>query len=230
MKKIGLIGGLSWQSTVEYYRVINEESNRRLGGGLDTVECILYSVNLTQKLGRIAEGNKSSWGRSFWTSGKTGSCGGGCAPFVHQHHARCLRRAFRWAFGPGYPYRRRHCRCHQKQGLQKVALLGTPFTMTQPFYKGRLKQLHGIDVLLPTEEQGEEIYRVINEELTFHILKRGIPPLFSGCNRFFAGARRQGAILGCTEIPLLIQQEHTDLPVFDTTVLHAMAAVDAALA
>lgn len=70
MKKIGLIGGLSWQSTVEYYRVINEESNRRLGGGLDTAECILYSVNLAQKLGRMAAGNKSSWVKNSWTSAK----------------------------------------------------------------------------------------------------------------------------------------------------------------
>ncbi len=80
----------------------------------------------------------------------------------------------------------------KKQGLQKVALLGTPFTMSQPFYKDRLKHLHGIDVIVPTEEQGQEIYRVINEELTFHILKREIPPLFSGCDRFFARSRRPG--------------------------------------
>lgn len=70
MKKIGLIGGLSWQSTVEYYRVINEESNRRLGGGLDTVECILYSVNLAQKLGRMARGEQKQLGQEFLDIGE----------------------------------------------------------------------------------------------------------------------------------------------------------------
>ena len=70
MKKIGLIGGLSWQSTVEYYRVINEESNRRLGGGLDTAECILYSVNLAQKLGRMARGEQKQLGEEFLDIGK----------------------------------------------------------------------------------------------------------------------------------------------------------------
>ena len=118
----------------------------------------------------------------------------------------------------------------KKQGLTKVALLGTPFTLTQPFYKDRLKKLHGIDVVIPTKEQGEEIYRVINEELTFHILKEESRRYFLDVIDSLRAQGAQGAILGCTEIPLLIQQEHTALPVFDTTVLHAMAAVDAAFA
>ena len=89
-----------------------------------------------------------------------------------------------------------------------MALLGTPFTMTQPFYKGRLKQLHGVDVLLPTEEQGEEIYRVINEELTFkHILKEESRRYFLDVIDSLRAQGAQGRLLGCTEIPLLIQQE-----------------------
>ena len=214
MKKIGLIGGLSWQSTVEYYRVINEESNRRLGGGLDTAECILYSVNLAQKLGRMARGEQKQLGEEFLDIGKKLVAAGAdmillCTNTMHAVYD---------VLSSGL------------SGLQKVALLGTPFTMSQPFYKDRLKHLHGIDVIVPTEEQGQEIYRVINEELTFHILKEKSRRYFLDVIDSLRDQGAQGAILGCTEIPLLIQQEHTDLPVFDTTVLHAMAAVDAALA
>lgn len=213
MKKIGLIGGLSWQSTVEYYRVINEESNRRLGGGLDTVECHPLFCQPGPKAGTDGRGEQKQLGQEFLDIGeKLVAAGADMLPFVHQHHARCLRRAFQWAFGPGYSYRRRHCRCHQKTGLAKGGAAGNPFTMTQPFYKGRLKQLHGIDVLLPTEEQGEEIYRVINEELTFHILKEESRRYFLDVIDSLRAQGAQGAILGCTEIPLLIQQEHTDLP------------------
>lgn len=231
MKKIGLIGGLSWQSTVEYYRVINEESNRRLGGGLDTVECILYSVNLAQKLGRMARGEQKQLGQEFLDIGKKLVAAGADVLLLCTNTMHAVYDVLSDGLSvPVIHIADATADAIKKQGLQKVALLGTPFTMTQPFYKGRLKQLHGIDVLLPTEEQGEEIYRVINEELTFHILKEESRRYFLDVIDSLRAQGAQGAILGCTEIPLLIQQEHTDLPVFDTTVLHAMAAVDAALA
>ena len=231
MKKIGLIGGLSGQSTVEYYRVINEESNRRLGGGLDTVECILYSVNLAQKLGRMARGEQKQLGQEFLDIGEKLVAAGADMLLLCTNTMHAVYDVLSDGLSvPVIHIADATADAIKKQGLQKVALLGTPFTMTQPFYKGRLKQLHGIDVLLPTEEQGEEIYRVINEELTFHILKEESRRYFLDVINSLRAQGAQGAILGCTEIPLLIQQEHTDLPVFDTTVLHAMAAVDAALA
>lgn len=230
MKKIGLIGGLSWQSTVEYYRVINEESNRRLGG-LGTAECILYSVNLAEKLGRMARGEEKQLGEEFLDISKKLVSAGADMILLCTNTMHAVYDVL--ADGLSVPVIHiadATAAAIKKQGLTKVALLGTPFTMTQPFYKDRLKKLHGIDVVIPTKEQGEEIYRVINEELTFHILKEESRRYFLDVIDSLRAQGAQGAILGCTEIPLLIQQEHTDLPVFDTTVLHAMAAVDAAFA
>ena len=230
MKKIGLIGGLSWQSTVEYYRVINEESNRRLGG-LGTAECILYSVNLAEKLGRMARGEEKQLGEEFLDVSKKLVSAGADMILLCTNTMHAVYDVL--ADGLSVPVIHiadATAAAIKKQGLTKVALLGTPFTMNQPFYKDRLKKLHGIDVVIPTKEQGEEIYRVINEELTFHILKEESRRYFLDVIDSLRAQGAQGAILGCTEIPLLIQQEHTALPVFDTTVLHAMAAVDAAFA
>ena len=230
MKKIGLIGGLSWQSTVEYYRVINEESNRRLGG-LGTAECILYSVNLAEKLGRMARGEEKQLGEEFLDVSKKLVFAGADMILLCTNTMHAVYDVL--ADGLSVPVIHiadATAAAIKKQGLTKVALLGTPFTLTQPFYNDRLKKLHGIDVVIPTKEQGEEIYRVINEELTFHILKEESRRYFLDVIDSLRAQGAQGAILGCTEIPLLIQQEHTALPVFDTTVLHAMAAVDAAFA
>ena len=158
MKKIGLIGGLSWQSTVEYYRVINEESNRRLGG-LGTAECILYSVNLAEKLGRMARGEEKQLGEEFLDVSKKLVSAGADMILLCTNTMHAVYDVL--ADGLSVPVIHiadATAAAIKKQGLTKVALLGTPFTMTQPFYKDRLKKLHGIDVVIPTKEQGEEIY------------------------------------------------------------------------
>ena len=230
MKKIGLIGGLSWQSTVEYYRIINEESNRRLGG-LDTAECILYSVNLAEKLGRMTRGEYQQLGQEFLDVGQKLVAGGADMVLLCTNTMHAVYDTLSAGLSvPVLHIADATAAAIRRQGLTKVALLGTPFTLTQPFYKDRLKQLYGIDVVIPTPEQGAEIYRVIQEELTFHLLKESSRRYFLDVLDTLRAQGAQGVILGCTEIPLLIQQQHTDLPVFDTTTLHALAAVDEALA
>ena len=230
MKKIGLIGGLSWQSTVEYYRIINEESNRRLGG-LDTAECILYSVNLAEKLGRMTRGEYQQLGQEFLEVGQKLVAAGADMVLLCTNTMHAVYDTLSAGLSvPVLHIADATAAAIRRQGLTKVALLGTPFTLTQPFYKDRLKQLHGIDVVIPTPEQGAEIYRVIQEELTFHLLKESSRRYFLDVLDTLRAPGAQGVILGCTEIPLLIQQQHTDLPVFDTTTLHALAAVDEALA
>lgn len=230
MKKIGLIGGLSWQSTVEYYRIINEESNRRLGG-LDTAECILYSVNLAEKLGRMTRGEYQQLGQEFLDVGQKLVAAGADMVLLCTNTMHAVYDTLSAGLSvPVLHIADATAAAIRRQGLTKVALLGTPFTLTQPFYKDRLKQLHGIDVVIPTPEQGAEIYRVIQEELTFHLLKESSRRYFLDVLDTLRAQGAQGVILGCTEIPLLIQQQHTDLPVFDTTTLHALAAVDEALA
>ena len=230
MKKIGLIGGLSWQSTVEYYRIINEESNRRLGG-LDTAECILYSVNLAEKLGRMTRGEYQQLGQEFLDVGQKLVAAGADMVLLCTNTMHAVYDTLSAGLSvPVLHIADASAAAIRRQGLTKVALLGTPFTLTQPFYKDRLKQLHGIDVVIPNPEQGAEIYRVIQEELTFHLLKESSRRYFLDVLDTLRAQGAQGVILGCTEIPLLIQQQHTDLPVFDTTTLHALAAVDEALA
>ena len=103
--------------------------------------------------------------------------------------------------------------------------MGTPFTMGQDFYKGRLRDKHGIEVIVPQESEWNEIYRVIQEELTFGILKDESRKYFLSVIEELRSRGAEGVILGCTEIPMLIKQNDTDLPVLDTTALHAMAAV-----
>ena len=230
MKKIGLIGGLSWPSTVEYYRIINAESNRRLGG-LDTAECILYSVNLAEKLGRMTRGEYQQLGQEFLDVGQKLVAAGADMVLLCTNTMHAVYDTLSAGLSvPVLHIADATAAAIRRQGLTKVALLGTPFTLTQPFYKDRLKQLHGIDVVIPTPEQGAEIYRVIQEELTFHLLKESSRRYFLDVLDTLRAQGAQGVILGCTEIPLLIQQQHTDLPVFDTTTLHALAAVDEALA
>ena len=225
MKRIGLIGGLSWQSTVDYYRIINEESARRLGG-LNNVESIAYSVNLNEMLEHMGRGEVDILEEKFAAVGKKLEQAGAdlivlCTNTMHAASARLEREI-------NIPF------IHiadatadeiKRLGLHKVGLMGTPFTMGQDFYKGRLTEKYGIEVIVPQEGEWEEIYRVIQEELTFGILKEESRKYFLSVMEELRARGAEGVILGCTEIPMLIKQSDTDLPVLDTTALHAMAAV-----
>ena len=213
MKRIGLIGGLSWQSTVDYYRIINEESAKRLGG-LNNVESIVYSVNLNEMLEHMGKGEVEILGGKFAAVGKkleeagadlivlcTNTMHAACAQLEESIHVPFIHIADATADEI------------KRLGLHKVGLMGTPFTMGQDFYKGRLRDKHGIEVI------------VIQEELTFGILKDESRKYFLSVIEELRSRGAEGVILGCTEIPMLIKQTDTDLPVLDTTALHAMAAV-----
>jgi len=228
VKTIGLIGGLSWQSTVEYYRIINEESGRRLGGNR-TAQVILYSVSLEEMLGHMERGEKELLREKFVRIGQTLKQAGAqeLVLCTNTMHAVCdgLEQAV------GLPFLHiadATAAAIKSRGFTKVGLLGTPFTMGQHFYKGRLWERHGIQVITPPEEEFPEIYRVITEELTFHKIKEASRAYYLSQIEALARRGAQGVILGCTEIPLLIQQQHTPIPVFDTTTLHALAAVELA--
>lgn len=225
MKKIGMIGGLSWQSTVDYYRVANEESNKLLGG-CDTAEILMYSVNLAEMLGYAGKNDKVTLARRLSDVAKTlEDAGAGlvvlCTNTMHMV-APEIEAALHVPFlhiadAAAYEIKRR--------GFTKVGLLGTPFTMSQPFYRQRLKELHGIDVVIPDERHHAEIYRVITEELTFGKLLDSSRTYFLSVIEELRAQGAQGVVLGCTEIPMLIKQKDTDLPVFDTATLHAAEAV-----
>ncbi|MGD8753484.1 MAG: amino acid racemase, partial [Anaerolineales bacterium] len=114
-------------------------------------------------------------------------------------------------------------------GLRRVGLLGTKFTMEQDFYYGRLVQVHGLEVITPSEEERELVHQVIFDELCLGVVRDSSRQAYLRIMENLREAGAQGVIEGCTEIVMLVQQEHTDIPLFDTTEIHAEAAVEAAL-
>lgn len=228
MKTIGLIGGLSWQSTVDYYRIINEESAKRLGG-LNNVKTIVYSVNLAEMLGHMERGETQIAAEKFAAVGKTLE-GAGAEVLIlctNTMHAVCHKLEESLSI-PFVHITDATGAAIQKQGIKKIGLIGTPFTMGQDFLKGRLERSFGLTVLTPPESCYDAIFRVITEELTFGILKEESRRYYLQVMEELRSRGAEGIILGCTEIPMLIKQSDTDLPVFDTTTLHALAAVEAA--
>ena len=229
MKKIGLIGGLSWQSSIEYYRIINEQSNLLLGGS-HTVESIMYSTDLPQKLGLMSRRETAELAREFIDISNSLAAAGAGMVLLCTNTMHAVFDEIESSISlPMIHIADATAQAIKEKGLKKVALLGTVFTMQQPFYKDRLAR-HGIEVTVPSEDEAQEIHRVIVDELTFGDIRESSRALYLDImERLRREEGAEGAILGCTEIPLLIHQEHTDIPVFDTTFLHAMAAVKLAL-
>ena len=223
MKTIGLIGGMSWESTVTYYQIINETIKNRLGG-LHSAKCILYSVDFDEieKYQTRGEWDKSA--------------------DVLSEAAQALERA-------GVDYivictntmhkvvpeigRRIHIPIlHiadmtavqlKKQGIRKVGLLGTKYTMQQDFYKNILIR-QGIEVIVPNDDDVDVVNRVIYDELCLGKIFEKSKAAYLDIIHELARNGAQGIILGCTEIGLLIQQSDTDIPLFDTTRIHAKQA------
>ncbi|GAB4088943.1 aspartate/glutamate racemase family protein [Hydrogenophaga soli] len=228
MKTIGLIGGMSWESTTMYYQVINREVARRLGG-LHSAKFNLISLDFEDIARRQRAGDWSGMSHILSDAAqRLEDTGADCvligtntmhlvAPTVQQsiavpllHIAEVTADAI------------------VSQGLRKVGLLGTRFTMEQPFYKERLAA-RGIDCVVPDEAGRTEVHRIIFEELCkghFHPAAR--QALQAICADL-AAQGAEGIILGCTELPLILGADDLALPLFDTTTLHALAAVDFAL-
>ena len=228
MKTIGLIGGMSWESTVTYYQILNETVKQQLGG-LHSAKILLYSVDFAQieefqargqweesaeVLARAAE-NLEKAGADFLLI---------CTNTMHKVAPQVRQRISI----PLLHIAEATADALKEAGISKVGLLGTKYTMTQDFYKAKLVDA-GIEVVIPDEAGVELVNRVIYEELCLGIVKEESRRQFSGV---IAGLKEQGAqgvILGCTEIGLLVSQEDSVLPVFDTTYIHAEKAAMYAL-
>ena len=225
MKTLGMIGGMSPESTVLYYQIINREVNRRLGGN-NSANIVMHSVNFAEIVALQAQGNWQQAGVLLADSAQKlaqmGAEGLVLATNTMHKVADVIQAAV--AIPLLHVVDATAAAIHA-QGLDKVGLLGTRFTMSDGFYTQRMREL-GITTVLPNEAQQAEIHRVIFEELC--------------CNRFTDTAKRyyqqvvedlqaqgaQGVILGCTEIGLLLQAQDCALPVWDSAVIHAMAAVE----
>lgn len=228
MKTIGLIGGMSWESTVEYYRIINEEVKARLGG-LHSADCLLYSVDFAgieqcQQTGRWEEA-----GRILAQAAKRLEQGGAdfiilCTNTMHKV-AETIKEAVSIDFLHIADATAAEI---EKAGLQRVGLLGTRYTMEQEFYRERLES-RGLQVLIPREEDRLLVNNIIFQELCLGEIKPGSRREMQRIIKDLVSRGAEGVILGCTEIPLLVKKEDTAVPLFDTTRIHAVKAVDAAL-
>ena len=229
MKTIGLIGGMSWESSIEYYRIINEVTKVKLGG-LHSSKSIMYSVDFAevevlQHQDRWAEASKilidaaknlENGGADFiilctntMHKGAEDIQANIKIPFLHIADATAQRV--------------------KDSNIQTIGLLGTRFTMEEEFYKGRLTEKFGLKVNIPNAQEREIVHRVIYDELVVGKIQQRSKAQLINIIEQMVSQGAEGIILGCTEIGLLVQQEDSQVPLFDTTRIHAEAAVEYAL-
>ncbi|WP_437806172.1 aspartate/glutamate racemase family protein [Sorangium sp. So ce1078] len=229
MKTIGLIGGMSWESSLYYYRIINEAVKQRLGG-LHSAECLMFSVDFAPIEKMQAQGRWHDAGQVLADAAiRLERAGAGfivlCTNTMHKVAGVIEERTriplLHIADATGVEIQRRK--------LRRIGLLGTRFTMEQDFYRRRLTEKHDLDVLVPDGAERETIHRVIYDELCLGRIDPLSRQKYLAIIENLIAAGAEGIILGCTEIMLLVGQEDVPVPVFDTTRIHAMAAVDRAL-
>lgn len=228
MKTIGLIGGMSWESTVTYYQIINETIQQELGG-LHSAKILLYSVDFAEIEQCQATGNWEKSAEILSKAAKNLAFAGAdfiliCTNTMHKVAPQIQSHISI----PVIHIAEATADTLRKSGISKVALLGTKYTMTQDFYKDKLTAA-GIQVLIPNETDVALINNIIYEELCLGVISPGSKDIYLSIINKLAGQGAQGVILGCTEIGLLIQQSDTTLPVFDTTRIHAQKAALLAL-
>lgn len=228
MKTIGLVGGTGWISSVEYYRVINEEINK-LEGGLTFARCILYSFNY----GEIDALNKQNDMDGLFflildVSNKLISIGADCILLCTNTLHMFADRLEEKITVPLIHIAEATARQIHQQKLSKVGLLGTKYTMEQDFYKTKLAK-QNIDTIVPEPGERAFIHDTIMNELLKGIFKKESKDRLLQIIHKLHQQGAQGIVLGCTEIPLIIKAGDFDLPLFNTTIIHALAAVDFAL-
>ena len=230
MKTIGLIGGMSWESSLEYYRIINISTKERLGG-LHSAECLMFSFDFAEIESLQASGDWSTASHRLAEAAHQIEHGGGqCIVLCTNTMHKCFDAIEEAVSIDTIHIADPTAKAIQSAGIQKVALLGTAYTMEQDFYKGRLIDKFGLDVLIPDAVGREQIHRIIYEELVLGDIRDESRTVYQGIIQHLANEGAEGVILGCTEIELLIKPEHSPIATFDTTRLHALAAVDWALA
>jgi len=229
MKVIGLIGGMSWNSTLEYYRLINEGVSHRLGG-FHSARIVLYSLDF-EEIERTQGEARWDDATDILVKAGTGLKQAGadflviCTNTMHKVADLVAERT-------GLPLL--HIgdavgNAITERGLTKVGLLGTRFVMEEDFYRDRLGKCFGIEVLVPPEEERNVVDRIIYEELCHGKIESGSRRAYLKIIEGLTGRGAEGIVLGCTELPLLIRPEDVLAPLFDTTRLHAEATVKLAL-
>lgn len=228
MKTIGLIGGITWLSTMDYYRLINQQVNEQLGGGA-SAKLLISSLNFEEIKALTVTDDWNALANIMSSEAKKlEAAGAGCilmgANTMH-HIADEVQASINI---PLIHVAVETGKQISKQQLKKVALLGTKYTMQLPFYKNKLAE-QGIETIIPNETDMEYINSAIYNEMGKGIFLPERKEGFIQIIHQLKAAGAEGVILGCTEIPILIKQEDSPIPVFDTTAIHATAAVNFAL-
>ncbi|MFI8492981.1 aspartate/glutamate racemase family protein [Peribacillus butanolivorans] len=228
MKTIGLIGGMSWESSLEYYRIINEEVKTKLGG-LHSAKCILYSVDFEEIERYQAEGDWGNSGKLLGDVAQSLEKAGAeiiviCTNTMH----KVIRYIEEKVSIPILHIADSTANQIQKSEISTVGLLGTKYTMEQDFYKTRI-EFNGIKVLIPNDEDRKVINKVIYEELCLGKIQQSSRDYYKKVIKSLVDDGAEGIILGCTEIGLLVKPEDSEVPLFDTTEIHAIESVNMAL-
>ncbi len=229
MKTIGLIGGMSWESSIEYYRIVNEVTKSRLGG-LHSGKSLMVSVDFAEVEVLQREGRWDAAAQMMVRAAQSLERGGAdfvvlCTNTMHKSTPE-IEAALRIPF--------LHIADATGQrvtaaGMRTIGLLGTRFTMEEDFYRGRLEQKFGLNVIIPGAEERETVHRVIYDELVLGNIRAESRAQYAAVIAGLVQRGAQGIILGCTEIGLLVRAEDSPVPLFDTTRIHAEAAVEFAL-
>ena len=228
LKTLGLIGGMSWESTVPYYRLINETVKARLGG-LHSARIILYSVDFAEIEQLQASGQWQAAGAQLADVARKLEGAGADALVLCTNTMHKVADAITEAVGiPLMHIADPTARAIQQAGHTTVGLLGTRFTMEQDFYRQRLEQ-HGLTVLTPGEADRERVHQIIYQELCLGQVRDASRQAYLRVIAELGAQGAQAIILGCTEIGLLVQATDCALPLFDTTTLHARSAADWAM-
>jgi aspartate racemase len=223
MKVIGLIGGMSWESTVPYYRQVNETIKQQLGG-LHSAKVVLYSVDFHEVERLQHAGDWQAAGAMMADAARALQAAGAdfivlCTNTMHKVAAD-IEAAVRI---PLFHIADPTAREIKRAGLHKVGLLGTRFTMEQTFYTDRLRE-HGLDVVVPAPADRDIVHRIIYEELCLGRINDASRDEYRRIMADLAAQGAQAIILGCTEISLLVTQADATVPLFDTTAIHAHSA------
>lgn len=230
MKMIGLIGGMSWQSSAEYYRLINELVSQRLGRH-HSARLLLYSLDFDPIERAQREGRWDETAAILSRAGKGLQRAGADLVLLCTNTMHKVADAVEEASGlPLIHIADAAGAAIERAGLRRAGLLGTRFTMEDDFYRVRLHERFGLEVVVPPEKDRNDVHRIIYDELCHGKVSPASRRLYLKIIAGLVDRGAEGVVLGCTEIPLLVRPQDVAIPVFDTTQLHAEAAVELALA
>ncbi|PEH72873.1 aspartate/glutamate racemase family protein [Edwardsiella tarda] len=229
MKTIGLLGGMSWESSAEYYRIINQGVREHLGPTA-SASVVLWSFNFAEIEALQHQGDWSTLSERMVDAAQRLQGAGADVLLICTNTMHRMAPALESALSiPLIHIADPTAAAIKAAGLRKVGLLGTAFTMEQDFYKGRLRERHGLEVIVPEADDRATVHHIIYDELVAGQITPSSRAAYRQVIARLVQAGAEAVIIGCTEIMLLVQPEDSAVPLFDTTALHAAAAVEAAL-